>query len=493
MKINKLSIFAVVLAILVSAFVCINVSAEGEAEGTLAVKSINIAYDDHIQLLVAVDAGDVEWSDIEVTYTIDGSTKIAPLHPTETCLKDGVTYPVFYAEGIAPKDIGKAMTFVARNKVTGATGAPYSASILDYLYARLYKNGYNDATEGENLAKKNLYQNTIDYASSALDVLVNYKLGKSETLYNEYVFIWSDDEGVNVDGSKPFSAVISGTEVTPNAAADISKWTLLNVDGTAQGEADYGDTIAVTAHTKLVAVEAAPAEDTYVVMDYENGVSSDYVKSYDKDGNLITGNYVKGDSVSLGLGEGGNYLQVRNPANGGTGITEVELSNTYQTGNCYTFETKIFMAGVTKVNANFARIRFENAKGGDAMNLIIGVDDSAAKYLNIAASGSITGNVTANQVLFKGDSDATALNKNWITIRVEFYFPGAGVANTENTYLKLFVNDTLAYSDLATWAVGADIDHAEITHIPTTTAISNIYYDDIYFTRTDKAYVKGNN
>lgn len=493
MKINKFGIFAVVLAILVSAFVCVNVSAEGEAEGALTIKSINIAYKDQIELLVAVDVDYAEKDNVEVKYTIDGETKTATLHPTEICVKDGVTYPVFYSAGIAPKDIGKVMTFEAHMKDSGATGTPYAASILDYLYARLYKDDFISAEEGEDLAKKNLYINTINYASSALEVLVNYQQGKNEVLYNDYVFIWSEDEGVKVDGNKLFSAVISGTEVIPTYNADISEWTLLNADGTAQGEAAYGDAIAVTAHTKLAAGEVAPAVDSYTVMDYQSGASNDFVSSKDSDGANVTGTWATNTSLSMGLTTDGEntFLQVRNQANSGkTGVTTVNLSNTLQAGNCYTFETKVNVKGAT-AGYNFAQVKFVNGNGGEALNLFLGyatVDGKTGVAIKTTGDNSSVAKGTA---LFDATDKTLTTATGWFTLRIEFYFGGVGTENASNTYLKLYVDEVLAYDGQANWAMGASISHAQIDHI-SAGKTHNSCYDDIYFTRTDKAYAAGN-
>jgi len=493
MKINKFGIFAVVLAILVSAFVCVNVSAEGEAEGALTIKSINIAYKDQIELLVAVDVDYAEKDNVEVKYTIDGETKTATLHPTETCVKDGVTYPVFYAAGIAPKDIGKVMTFEAHIKDSGATGTPYAASILDYLYARLYKDDFISAEEGEDLAKKNLYNNTINYASSALEVLVNYQQGKNEVLYNDYVFIWSEDEGVKVDGNKLFSAVISGTEVTPTYNAAISEWTLLNADGTSQGEAAYGDAIAVTAHTKLAAGEVAPVVDSYTVMDYQSGASNDFVSSKDSDGAAVTGTWETNTSLSMGLTTDGEntFLHVRNQADSGkTGITTVNLSNTLQAGNCYTFETKVNVKGAT-AGYNFAQIKFVNNNGGEALNLFLGyatVDGKTGVAIKTTGDNSSVAKGTA---LFDATDKTLTTATGWFTLRIEFYFGGVGTENASNTYLKLYVDEVLAYDGQANWAMGASISHAQIDHI-SAGKTHNSCYDDIYFTRTDKAYAAGN-
>ena len=92
---TKLITVAFILAMLVSAFVGISASA-AENEGALEIKSINISYNDRLELLVAVDIDNAERENVEVTYTINGEKKTATLHPTETYTDDDEkTYPVF--------------------------------------------------------------------------------------------------------------------------------------------------------------------------------------------------------------------------------------------------------------------------------------------------------------------------------------------------------------------------------------------------------------
>lgn len=494
MKINKLSIFAIVLAILVSAFVCINVSAEGEAEDALTIKSINIAYKDQIELLVAVDVDYAEKDNVEVTYTIEGDTTLyyATIHPTETCVKDDVTYPVFYAAGIAPKDIGKVMTFEAHIKDSGATGTPYSASILDYLYARLYKQGYINASNDADIKRKNLYLDTIDYASSALDVLVNVKEGKNEPLFNKYVFVWSDDVNAAVAEGRAFGAFVSGTEITPvyNGAA-ISEWSIMTPGDTKIADVSYGTPYAVTEHIKLV----AGAVDGPIITDFENGIDGEYVKVYDADGNAVTGKLpANANTLTMGYNTSGDnsYLQVRNyKGSGKNGKTEIYLSNKVQEGNCYTFETKMQIAGAN-AETNLAKLKFVNKNNGEALNLYLKATNNDANRVNLAiATTGSNASIAAGTTLFDytGKSIGTS---TWFTLKVEFYFLGAGTATKENTYMKLYIDEVLAYDGLASWAVGANIDHVEIEHVYSTTATHNTCYDDMYFTRTDKAYVADN-
>lgn len=489
-KTNRLIIFALSLAIVISALVGISVSA-AEDEGALEIKKINLIYGDKVELLVAVDISNEYRDNVEVTYTFDGEKYTAELHPTEVYRDENdATFPVFRTIGIAPKDIGKPMTFEAHIKDSGATGAALSASILDYLYARLYKEGYINKTEDEDIAKKNLYQNTINYASSALEVLVNYKQGKNETLYKDYVFAWGADSISKVASDRYFGAFVPGTEVTPTYAGEfeIKEWNLYDVNGEAAGTLAADTAYELNAHTKFEAVQDG-GEDP-VITGFENGFTSDYVHSYSKD---AEGNYV---SVNTETDNSTKFARLPDPTdaantvleayysakNGADGYTKVDISNAIPQGDCYTFGTKMYIAFGSN-NYNYAQIKFVDKNGGVAF--IVNIGSVGAKKLYIKTTGDDT-YPAKGTTLYDGTDDAVG-RAMWIDLRMEFYNKGAD-ATEDNTYLKLFINGAEAFDGIAYAALGVEIDHVEIVHCYAGAA-NRVYYDDIYFTRTNKEYV----
>ena len=80
------------------------------------------------------------------------------------------------------------------------------------------------------------------------------------------------------------------------------------------------------------------------------------------------------------------------------------------------------------------------------------------------------------------------INEFVLAIEKAYNNAAASDATAENTYMKLYVDEILAYDGLAHWALGANISHAEINHI-SAGKTHNSCYDDIFFTRTDKAYI----
>lgn len=495
-KTNIKFIVSLCAAILVLMCTLIGISANNES-GKLDVVALNVAYGDRIQLIVAVDPSGNANSDVEVTYTLNSKTYTANIHPDMTYGAD--SYPVFYTDGISMKDIADNVVFEAHVKNSGAIGDSRSTSVANYFYTRLYKDGIiNSAENTDDYKRKTLYENCLAYGASAQDVLVNIGNAKPETLVTSYVFVWSDDANVKVDGINASSTLAPGSVITPAYAGEgtITEWTLLNVAGQVISTVNYGDEITLAEHTKLVAgtvVVPPVVEDTVTVMDYQNGASNAFVSSKDADGNAVTGTWASNSSLSMGLTTDGEntFLQVRNTANSGkVGKTEVQLSNTVQTGNCYTFETKINIKGAS-AGYNFAQLKFVNNNGGEAVNLFLGYATVDGKSGFAIATTGDNASVATGTKLFDATDKVITTATGWFTLKIEFYFGGVGTENAKNTFMKLYVDDILAYDGQANWAMGASISHAQIDHI-SAGKTHNSCYDDISFTRTDKAYKAGN-
>ena len=170
--------------------------------------------------------------------------------------------------------------------------------------------------------------------------------------------------------------------------------------------------------------------------------------------------------------------------NGGTkaGYTRVDISNENPTGSCYTFETKMY-AEVYKAGYNLSCIFFVDKNGKNAFSVYVSVDSTTGK-MKIASTGN-NSYPSKGTNLLEG-SDVSVAPKSWFTLRMEFYHEGTSASKT-NTYLKLYVNDTIAYSGLAYCDFGAEIDYVKIDHCKTNQS-SAVLFDDISLTRTNKKY-----
>ena len=487
MKTKRIISLLLALTLLAGVFFVLPVYAE-EAEGQqIKILAQNVVYGEKIQIAYAVECSvaDAKAGNVKVTYVdSEGVAKNATLWKNgEADLYEG-QYPVFVTSGFHANEFTEVVDAVAYTGDAIPADATYkSYSVGHYFYAMLYKKGYINKTEadGTDFARKNLYESAIAYGSYAQDVLDKSDDTDPNTLLNRYSFLWTEDEGVTINGDSS-ALVAPGTEVSFGGAAAY----MITIDGETVDSANI-----YTAEAGKAVKVSAKSEDVITVMDYENGAYNEFVKSYNADGDLITGNLpANANTLTMGLAADGDntFLQVRNYANSNkVGKTEINLSNTIQTGNCYTLEAKINIKGAT-AGYNFAQIKFVNNNGGEAVNLLLGyatVDGSTG--LAIATTGD-NASIAKGTKIFDATDKAITTATGWFTLKIELYFEGAGDATAENTYVKLYVDDILAYDGLAHWALGANINHAQIDHI-SAGKTHNSCYDDISFTRTDKDYI----
>lgn len=219
----------------------------------------------------------------------------------------------------------------------------------------------------------------------------------------------------------------------------------------------------------------------------------DYVKTYDQNGELVLGAYpaIPTDSLTIGtvVENDNTFLQVRNVGcsdySGASGVTKIDFFNKTNSGDCYIFETSVKIKGVSKPSANFGRIRITDVRGDNVMNVIIGVDEN--EKFKASVSGVPTDKISVGTVLFDSNDESISVGM-WFNLRFELYYLGAETATSDNTYLKMYVNDKIAYDGLASWALNAEIANVQIDHISSSSTY-NICYDDFSFKRIEKLYV----
>lgn len=219
-KLTKIFVAILSLALLVGA--AIGITAAADENDTYAIKSINVAHGDTTQILVAVDAPAAEAENIEVKYTFDGKEYTAKYYKNIDIYNNGTEYPVFYTKGIGAKDCGLSVVAEAHKKGTAPASPLYKEiSVAEYLFTKLYVEGYISATEGEALDKKNLYVEFIEYISSAEEVLYNYKNPDNKRqLLNTKTFVVAEDAYVAAAGGsagfvKPGTISVKYTGTAP--------------------------------------------------------------------------------------------------------------------------------------------------------------------------------------------------------------------------------------------------------------------------------------
>lgn len=234
------------------------------------------------------------------------------------------------------------------------------------------------------------------------------------------------------------------------------------------------------------------------VASFTEGFNTKYVHSYSYDGTtelnvndidpvkmetLYTKFYLVKDPKDK---DGKNQVLRAVNKNGGTnaGYTKVDISGDITKGDCYSFETKMYIENAT-AGYNITQIKFVDKNNGAALSLFVSIDKTTSN-LKIATTGSGTFPAAGTNLL--ADSGISVGKSEWFTLRIEFYHSGKS-ATAQNTYVKLFVNDILAYDGNAYLAFGYDVDHVELVHYKSAKS-SAVLFDDVYMTRSEKAYTK---
>ena len=238
---SKILVLVLSLVLLASSAFAVMAGAAGEE--SVEILAQNIVYGDKVSVAYAVkaDVSDAISGNVGISYywsdeTAADAKKAVLLDTTvETNLYEG-KYPVFVTEGVPAKELDK-VAFAAITVGETAGEYTYTYSAVQYLYARLYKDGFANKTEADGLdfERKALYENLLAYGASAQSVLVNGKAESEEnkvTLITDYTYAYTLIEGVTINGVK---AIISENALSITAAYEgdgtLAGWILTDKDG----------------------------------------------------------------------------------------------------------------------------------------------------------------------------------------------------------------------------------------------------------------------
>ena len=163
-KTNLIKIFAPVVAIALLIGALVGISAF--AAETPEIISMNVEYGSELYLYYAVDKASVEGTPALEVVTADGTViKTVTKYEEETV--NGVPCYIFKTAGIAPGQIN-AIEYVRASGDNGK-GDIVSYSVEEYLYTRLFKQGFAAKTEadGKDYVRRNLYFGLLEYGRSA--------------------------------------------------------------------------------------------------------------------------------------------------------------------------------------------------------------------------------------------------------------------------------------------------------------------------------------
>ena len=339
-KSKALKILFLILSIALLVGSAIGIATSAEEGDTYEIKAINIAHGDRIQVLIAVDAPIEDAANIEVKYTIGGTEKVATYWKNIDIYGDGVEYPVYYTTGISAKDIGESVIAEAhKSGATDYTPKTRDVSVVEYLFTKLYKEGYIIATEGADANRKTLYLELIDYGAAAQQSLWNDVLDNADNqrvLLTDryYVFV---NEGT-IDGRDHVILNGGGTvDLTYTGAEGANAWKVTSwVHGVGTSTVVYTDTVEIYAPTTIT-----PYVDPYLTTfeKCELGGITAVGKEETMSGGLYTESVIEGslenfpDSISIGVPSKTNVADGNIPSPGDTALIKLDQ----YTGNKYLY------------------------------------------------------------------------------------------------------------------------------------------------------------
>ena len=317
--ISKVTLIILAIAMLIGSSVCIVASAE---EAECSIKSINIVHSDKVRVLIAVETTvNNPEENVTVEYTIGTSTKTAKFWKYVDIYGDGNEYPVFYTDGIAAKDMGEDV--IAKAYVSGtdsSSAKSKNVSVAQYLYQKLYKEGYINAQEPLEVNKKDFYERMLAYGASAQQVLWNNledNESNQRTLITDYIPV--NISGATVDGNS-FLLLKSAGYINPEYLGDdmLIAW---NVNYTSGAISVYTPEIYVDSYTSISPIIAKKG----------------YALTFDEDYTSSTVNLsVSGTATNLSFTDIG--FKVENTGKTNTGVNGTVSTATVKTdasGNKY--------------------------------------------------------------------------------------------------------------------------------------------------------------
>ncbi|MBQ8583319.1 MAG: hypothetical protein IJ488_01750 [Clostridia bacterium] len=283
MKNTKISrILVIVLSLVLLLGATVGIMASAEEDNAVGIKAASVIHNDKVALVFAIDvSNDAIPQDLKVEYKwgTDGEWKPAGKRAEVYNVYDdeGVeiisTHPLYATNGVAAQDYTDVVYVRAYTGETASESKMVSFSVMEFLYTKLYKDGYinNWNPEHQGKADRDLYLAMVNYAEKAQISIDKFRGEEDVTgkLITDYNLITVKEGSVGNTGKETvvdnttvgFIPVYSGEVPT----GDVIIWnvTVYNDDGTSVTSSfEDGLEIPVTGH--IVCVPSIYTPSTYV-------------------------------------------------------------------------------------------------------------------------------------------------------------------------------------------------------------------------------------
>ena len=515
-KISTLVVSVLALALLIAVTMGISVGAEENTE--ISIIAQNIVYGDRVAVAFAVNADPANASDITVKYYWEDENEVKEAELLDPTVTDNLyqkkdsegnviaSYPVFVTEGVPAKDLSRVAKAVAYTGDTAPAEFAHDYSVAEYLYSRLYKDGYKDKTEadGKDYERMKLYNLLLEYGAQAQTVLENYGSANPEPLVTESVYAYTETEGVTLNGASfAFAPAGETLSVTPayTDSETVIAWNLIKAD-TSVITINNGETASITAAVMVEPVFGQIPE----LYDFDDGVipvtnffkvtSTLKSSKYPMDGSLIAGSEEYDTYIATGAGKnntktiintnGTQFYIVSDPTNaankvlqsctrnGSIGASYIEVTaSTVSAGDVYEISFDYYI----DFNQNTGKDLFILS---DGTNNILKITSNAANTTDFNGSAETeTAQCPKAEQLVRvvsGDSYVYFDSHTWYKFKI--------IVADGKAYQYYSANDGESYTLINSFETAFDSNNAKIT-INCTSHVMRQYYDDISFIITD--------
>ena len=272
----RILIAALAFAILTVAL-CFAAFAEETPELSVKILAKNVAYDEVVKVLFAVDDTAAGGNEVEVIYYVEDPTVntqakayagikyevgYTDKNGTPDDTSDDVKYPAFFTAGFPAANIGDNVYARAHIVGTDVYSDVVRYSVVEYLLERLYQ----DKAEGD---KKALYETLLDYGEYSQKVILNGDADPDndvERFVTEYVLVTMSEGGIDEtpdnkrDASYPTGIYFVGDKIYPTSK-EVKSWKV--TVGDTSKVVNNAAEVVVSGFTTITVNEYANAAPTY--------------------------------------------------------------------------------------------------------------------------------------------------------------------------------------------------------------------------------------
>lgn len=379
-KTLRLFVFLASLVSIVTAFTVF-----GSAQESLKPEIIgkNIVYTDKTAIQFAIAPNTVDKNDVELVFTRSNGTEVTLTDYEETtAVINGISGAlIFTIEGVPASSICDTVNVVVKS--CGKESTPFTYSVAEYFFERLYSDGIINATPEDALAsrQKSLYENYLAYAESAQELFKNYYGTQNIPLVSSYsyiggagaVFANGNDSMLSSD---EFVTTITANETLAADKAFNGKWTVISYgEKITETTVTNGDTVSVSGPKAVV---PQYTEDTDIRGEYfysdapgtrwdfdnDTMVSSDIIYSAGNKGAIV----ISDGALLLDDGDAENvnmYVKFQDSTEGSCAVFEFDFKLKESLGGypiiIYIADTRhiIYNEDGLKIDANGTKIPLE--------------------------------------------------------------------------------------------------------------------------------------